>query len=125
MPYALIPEGFTLKKVTKAQEKAVSDKRRHDDVVALLNNESTFPIIVSGVVALVGGTLLTNFIKELPDIPTVSKEQIETAKSKAFELSLLTNPLTAGPALADKFIFEGEGTEKATEFFKGLFGDKE
>ena len=119
MPYALIPEGFTLKKVTKAQEKAVSDKRRHDDVVALLNNESTFPIIVSGVVALIGGGLLTNFIKEL-DIPTVSKEQVETAKTKAFELTLATNPLTIGPSLVDKVFFEGEGTERATKFFEGL-----
>ena len=119
MPYALIPEGFTLKKVTKAQEDAVKDKRRHDDVVALLNNESTFPIIVSGVVALVGGGLLANFIKEL-DIPTVSKEQIETAKTKAFEITLATNPLTLGPSLIDKVIFEGEGTERATKFFKGL-----
>ena len=107
MPYALIPEGFTLKKVTKAQEDAVKDKRRHDDVVALLNNESTFPIIVSGVVALVGGGLLANFIKEL-DIPTVSKEQIETAKTKAFEITLATNPLTLGPSLVDKVFFEGE-----------------
>ena len=119
MPYALIPEGFTLKKVTKAQEDAVKDKRRHDDVVALLNNESTFPIIVSGVVALVGGGLLANFIKEL-DIPTVSKEQIETAKTKAFEITLATNPLTLGPSLVDKVFFEGEGTEIATKFFKGL-----
>ena len=119
MPYALIPEGFTLKKVTKAQEDAVKDKRRHDDVVALLNNESTFPIIVSGVVALVGGGLLANFIKEL-DIPTVSKDQIETAKTKAFEITLATNPLTLGPSLVDKVFFEGEGTEKATKFFKGL-----
>ena len=119
MPYALIPEGFTLKKVTKAQEDAVKDKRRHDDVVALLNNESTFPIIVSGVVALVGGGLLANFIKEL-DIPTVSKEQIETAKTKAFEITLATNPLTVGPSLVDKVFFEGEGTERATKFFKGL-----
>ena len=123
MPYALIPEGFTLKKVTKAQEKAVSDKRRHDDVVALLNNESTFPIIVSGVVALIGGGLLTNFIKEL-DVPTISKEQVETAKTKAFELTLATNPLTIGPSLVDKVFFEGEGTERATKFFEGLLDKK-
>lgn len=119
MPYALIPDGYTLKKVTGAQEKAVKDKRRHDDVVALLNNESTFPILVSGVVALIGGTLLTNFIKEL-DVPTISKEKIEAAKIKAFEVSLLTNPLTVGPVLTDKLFFESEGTEKVTKFLEGL-----
>jgi len=38
MPYALIPDGFTLKKVTTAQEKALKDKRRHDNVTTFLNN---------------------------------------------------------------------------------------
>jgi hypothetical protein len=122
MPYALIPEGFTLKKVTKTQEKAVKDLRRSDYIKELLDNESTFPIIVSGVVALIGGGLLTNFIKEL-DIPTVSKEQVETAKTKAFELTLATNPLTVGPSLVDKVFFEGEGTERATKFFEGLLSE--
>ena len=45
MPYALIPEGFELKKVTKLQEEAVKAKRRHDDTVALLNNANT-PLVV-------------------------------------------------------------------------------
>ena len=49
MPFALIPDGFSLVKVTKAQEKAVSDKRRHDDVLAILNNDST-PLLVAGVI---------------------------------------------------------------------------
>ena len=49
MPFALIPDGFTLTKVTKAQEKAVSDKRRHDDVLAILNNDST-PLLIAGVI---------------------------------------------------------------------------
>ena len=58
MPYALIPEGFTLKKVTKAQEKAVSDWRRHNDVVAFLSNETT-PLLVgaTGLVAIATLTL--------------------------------------------------------------------
>ena len=45
MPYALIPEGFELKKVTKAQEQAVNAKRRHDDVQAFIENENT-PLVV-------------------------------------------------------------------------------
>ena len=49
MPFALIPDGFSLVKVTKAQEKAVSDKRRHDDVLASLNNDST-PLLIAGVI---------------------------------------------------------------------------
>ena len=49
MPYALIPEGFKLEKVTRAQADAVSSKRRHDDVVALLNNTNT-PLVIGGLV---------------------------------------------------------------------------
>ena len=49
MPFALIPDGFSLTKVTKAQEQAVKDKRRHDDVLAILNNDST-PLLIAGVI---------------------------------------------------------------------------
>ena len=38
MPYALIPDGYSLKKVTKLQKQAVTDKRRHDNVVAFIEN---------------------------------------------------------------------------------------
>jgi hypothetical protein len=49
MPYALIPDGYSLKKVTKLQLKALSDKRRHDNVVTVLNNpEIIKQIIVTG-----------------------------------------------------------------------------
>jgi hypothetical protein len=58
VPYALIPDGYTLKKVTKLQKEAVNAKRRHDDVVALLNNPNT-PQTVAAVVAI---PLLTSLI---------------------------------------------------------------
>jgi len=49
MAYALIPDGYSLKKVTKAQEQALKDKRRHDDVVTVLNNpEIVKQIIITG-----------------------------------------------------------------------------
>ena len=49
MPYALIPDGYSLEKVTKAQEQALKDKRRHDDVVTVLNNpEIIKQIIITG-----------------------------------------------------------------------------
>jgi hypothetical protein len=35
MPFALIPDGFTIQKVTAAQERAVKSKRRQDDLIAL------------------------------------------------------------------------------------------
>ena len=49
MPFALIPDGYSLKKVTKLQQKAVNDKRRHDNVVTVLNNpEIVKQIIITG-----------------------------------------------------------------------------
>jgi hypothetical protein len=49
MPYALIPDGYSLKKVTKLQKQALNDKRRHDDVLAFLNNpELMKQIIITG-----------------------------------------------------------------------------
>jgi len=55
MPYALIPDGYSLKKVTKLQKQAVNDKRRHDDVLAFIANPELMKqimIIVAGYLAL-------------------------------------------------------------------------
>ena len=41
MPIALVPEGFTLKKVTKAQEDALKDHRRHEDFKAFLSSSGS------------------------------------------------------------------------------------
>ncbi len=65
MPYSLIPDGFTLKKVTKAQEKAVNEKRRHEDIKELLGNELAMTAILTPIIAILAGTLgaeLTKFI---------------------------------------------------------------
>ena len=49
MPYALIPDGYSRKKVTKLQKQALNDKRRHDNVVAFINNpELMKQIIITG-----------------------------------------------------------------------------
>ena len=55
MPYALIPDGYSLKKVTKLQKQALNDKRRHDNVVAAINNPEIIKqliIVVTGYLAL-------------------------------------------------------------------------
>ena len=51
MAYALIPDGYSLKKVTKLQEQAVNAKRRHDDVMILLGNPNT-PLVAAGVILI-------------------------------------------------------------------------
>ena len=78
MPYALIHEGFTLKKVTKAQEKAVKDKRRHDDVIAILNNPETITLIAG----IISGGLLIQQLKGL-DIPEIPNYEEVVAKIDA------------------------------------------
>ena len=50
MPYALIPDGYTLKSVTKLQKQAINEQRRHDDVIAILENSQT-PLVVAGIVS--------------------------------------------------------------------------
>jgi TPP-dependent trihydroxycyclohexane-1,2-dione (THcHDO) dehydratase len=47
VPYALIPDGYNLKKVTRLQKDAVNAKRRHDNVEALLANPNT-PLVLGG-----------------------------------------------------------------------------
>jgi len=41
MPIALVPDGFTLKKVTKAQEDALKDHRKHEDFKAFLSSSGS------------------------------------------------------------------------------------
>ena len=41
MPIALVPDGYTLKKVTKAQEDALKDHRKHEDFKAFLSSSGS------------------------------------------------------------------------------------
>ena len=45
MAFALIPDGFTIQKVTAAQERAVKSKATQDDLIALINNPQTIAVI--------------------------------------------------------------------------------
>ena len=77
MPDALIPDGFTLKKVTKSQERAVNAKRRHDNMQTLLENPATIPVVASSLGLLAGGVLVDRILKFLAD------EGVEVSKSTA------------------------------------------
>ena len=61
MPFALIPDGFTLQKVTAAQERAVKSKRRQDDLIALINNPQTVAVIGT----IIGGTLVATQVDDI------------------------------------------------------------
>jgi len=95
MPYALIPDGYTLKSVTKLQKQALTEKRRHDDVVALFNNENT-PLVLGGLVAgffavQTSKSVITELEGLLGELSDDVKGAIETGVAKV-EKELITDP---------------------------------
>jgi citrate lyase synthetase len=96
MPYALIPDGYSLKKVTKLQKQAVNEKRRHDDVVAILSNENT-PLVLAGVIAAIL-------------IPTIAQQ---VATDTGLSLDIVTDSIKTA-------FYEGTLLGKATQFVQGL-----
>ena len=103
MAYALIPDGYTLKKVTKLQKVAVNEKRRHDDVLAVLSNENAALGITALGAVLASGTLLALFMKLLDEelvLDNKKKAELERKFLDASILLLPINPLVFGPAAA-------------------------
>jgi len=84
MPIALIPDGFTLKKVTKAQEDALKDHRKHEDFMSFLGSSGSGKSIGLGLVAIVSilfiVPMLINMLKKISeDDPNMTITQfIET-----------------------------------------------
>ena len=95
MPYVMIPDGFSLKKVTRAQKDAVDAKRRHDDVLAILNNDNT-PLVVGGLVAGFFAVQTTNSViasleERLGTLSDDVKQAVEEGVAKV-EKELVTDP---------------------------------
>ena len=107
MPYALIPDGYSLKKVTKLQKQAVNDKRRHDDVVAFLSNETT-PLLVGGAgVLALSPVLVKLFLQATEDLGVILSNDQKDKIKKTWLISLVPG---------------APGTLLGTELFKKLFG---
>ena len=126
MPYALIPDGYTLKKVTKTQEKAVKDLRRSEYIKELIDNETTLPILLGSVFAITGGILIDRFLSELdlPDIPTLGPEAINRAKRSAVSATVdmqKINPVFAPFFLADKVLFDSKAESQLEAGLMNLF----
>jgi len=109
MAYALIPDGYSLKKVTKLQEAAVNSKRRHDDIVALFNNPNT-PLVLGGAVgAFLGVRLADSIIADLEnrlgklssDVKKGIEETIEAANPLNIKLPALGAPAPVAPTIGD------------------------
>jgi len=101
MAYALIPDGYSLKKVTKLQKQAVNDKRRHDDIVALLNNPATPPVVLAPVILFLTGKLtefILNYLKsEGVKITDDVVSNTKTAAEKVLETLQLKREGGFGP----------------------------
>jgi hypothetical protein len=82
MPFALIPDGYSLKQVTKLQQQAVKDKRRHDNVTTVLNNpEIVKQIIITGV-AFLAVREGKQALDELKDLGVAISKDAEDAFTK-------------------------------------------
>ncbi len=88
MPFALIPEGFKLQKVTKAQERAVNEKRRHDDMIALLNNPETVSSAVTLVLAYLTAKAGKTALDDLKDLGVNITQEVEDAYTKKRTITL-------------------------------------
>jgi len=96
MPYALIPEGYELKQVTKLQEAAVNAKRKHDDVVALLENSNT-PLVIGGMITAFFGVklaedIITDLETRLGALSDDVKEGIRDIVNVKIQAPVITTP---------------------------------
>ena len=103
MPYVLIPEGHKLEKATKLQVDAVSSKRRHDDVVALLANPNT-PLVLGGLVtAYFGVKLAEDIIKDIESRVGALSDDVKQGIKDTVNIKLPTfgAPAPTAPTLSD------------------------
>ena len=95
MPFALIPDGFTLKKVTKLQKQAIDRKQRHDNIMAILENSQT-PLVVAGIVtAFLAGRAADSLIDDIKasgESLTEKGEQAIRDSLAVAEKELVTDP---------------------------------
>ena len=95
MPFALIPDGFSLKKVTKLQKQAINSQRRHENVMAILENSQT-PLVVAGIVtAFLAGRAADSLIDDLKEkgenLTTKGEQAIRDSLAVA-EKELISDP---------------------------------
>ena len=82
MPFALIPDGFSLKKVTTLQQQAVKDKRRHDNVTTVLNNPEIIKQIIITGFAFLAVREGKEALEELKDLGVNISQDVEDAFTK-------------------------------------------
>ena len=113
MAYVLIPDGFTLKKVTKAQKDAVDDyfgrERKGTYLEAFLSNETT-PVLIgaAGLIAIAPILSELFFTATEESGINISDEQKEKIK-KAWLLGIPgIGPIILGEEIAKQFFGESK-----------------
>jgi len=124
MPYAMIPDGYSIKKVTKLQKQAVNAKRRHDNVTTFLGNETT-PLLMGGVTLLAVLPILAGlFYKSLEAEGILLTDEQKMKIEVGFRGLLFASPAT-GPIVLTKKIWDtvfGEKDEETSNGDDGLYG---
>ena len=94
MSYALIPDGYTLKKVSKPQKEAVDKFYSSQNIDSFLDGQASGELVKAAAV-VVTPIVLAVLAKQLIDL--AKKEGINIAESSAEELKALAlrlNPIT-------------------------------
>ena len=90
MAYVIIPDGFSLEKVNKAQKDAVDAYFRHENTKTLLQNVNT-PVVVGGAIATFFGVRFASDVIE--DLENKGVALTEEVKQKVREAVDAANPL--------------------------------
>ena len=118
MPYGLIPDGYTLKKITKQEEEALTDLRKHEDFKTFLGSPQSGTAVggvAVGVALLIFVIpMLKNFLKALADddefkgktVTQIVQEEQEDPTGTGF-LRLYTAAFTGIPETLTSVIIPG------------------
>jgi tyrosyl-tRNA synthetase len=121
MPYAMIPDGYSIKKVTKLQKQAVSSKRRHDNMEALLANPNT-PLVAGGAVLLAALPILSKLFFDSLELENIIISDEQKMKVQTGFTSLLFASPATGPILLTKKIWDTLTGERDEDVGSGGIG---
>ena len=103
MAYAIIPDGYTLQKVNKAEKAAVDAYFRHEDTKTLLGNINT-PLVVGGLItAFFGVKLAEDIITDLESRVGKLSEDVKQGIKDTIDIKLPTfgAPVPVAPTISD------------------------
>jgi hypothetical protein len=116
MPYVLIPDGFALKKVTKAQQDAVDEyfgrERRGSYFNTLIDNPNTATLVIG---TLTGGVLLSLINKFFSEGGPFTAEEIAEKLSPANVVPALVETTSPTGDFESAFSLVQEALKKKKE----------